>query len=279
MPSMTPLRRHLHDIIFEAETLAGKAFDILLILCIACSVTVVMLDSAIPADAPVAPLLRWAEFLFTGLFTIEYALRLWCSPRPAAYARSFFGLVDLLSILPTWLVLAFPAVQFFALLRVLRVLRIFRVLKLVQYVHEGTHIMRALRASRKRITVFFFWVVTLVILFGALMYVVEGGKNGFTSIPRAIYWAVVTLTTVGYGDIAPRTPMGQALAAVVMVLGYSIIAVPTGIVTMEMSRVDGNERTALSNRACPGCKSRRHDEDAAFCKLCGTPLAGNNFSA
>lgn len=268
MTSIDLLRRHTHDVIFEAETPAGKAFDIALIACIIVSVAVVMCDSATPPDSPYMPLLRWAEFFFTGAFTLEYALRLWCVPKPFRYARSFYGLVDLLSILPTWLILAFPAVQFFALLRVLRILRVFRVLKLVQYVHEGTQIMRALRASKKRITVFFFWVTTLVILFGALMYVIEGSENGFTSIPRAIYWAVVTLTTVGYGDISPKTPMGQGLAAIVMVLGYSIIAVPTGIVTMEMSRT----AAAISTEVCPACNREGHDADAVYCKYCGNKL-------
>ncbi|UZP67184.1 ion transporter [Desulfovibrio mangrovi] len=270
MPA-SPLRLRAYEIIFEAETPAGRTFDIALIACIICSVAVVMLDSATPAASPYAPVLRWAEFLFTGLFTVEYLLRLWCVNHPVRYARSFYGLVDLLSILPTWLILAFPAVQFFAVLRVLRVLRVFRVLKLVQYVHEGTLILRALRASRKRITVFFFWVVTLVILFGALMYVIEGEENGFTSIPRAVYWAVVTLTTVGYGDISPKTMLGQGLASVVMILGYSIIAVPTGIITIEMARPQTAQQT-VSTEVCPSCNREGHDADAVYCKYCGEKL-------
>lgn len=267
MRTYSPLRQHLHDIIFEAETPAGKAFDIALIASIVCSVAVVMADSATPPDDPLHPILRWAEVGFTALFTLEYVLRLWCAPSAIRYARSFFGLVDLVSVIPTWLTLTFPHLQFFALLRVLRVLRIFRVLKLVQYVHESTHLMRALRASKRRITVFFFWVVTLVIIFGAIMYVVEGTENGFTSIPRSVYWAVVTLTTVGYGDISPGTPLGQLIASLVMILGYSIIAVPTGIITMEM-----NKAATVSTNVCPGCQREGHDGDATFCKFCGTRL-------
>jgi voltage-gated potassium channel len=271
MPASS-LRLKTYEIIFEAETPAGRAFDIALIASIICSVAVVMLDSATHPTSPYAPVLRWAEFLFTGLFTAEYALRLWCVKHPIRYARSFFGLVDLLSVLPTWLVLAFPAVQFFAVLRMLRVLRVFRVLKLVQYVHEGTLIMKALRASSKRITVFFFWVVTLVILFGALMYVIEGQENGFTSIPRSVYWAVVTLTTVGYGDISPKTPLGQCLASIVMILGYSIIAVPTGIITMEMARTSPVPHKDISTEVCPSCNREGHDTDAVHCKFCGEKL-------
>lgn len=261
-------RYRLHEIIFEADTPAGRAFDVALIISILLSVGVVMLDSIIPFRAAHGVLLDRLELTFTLLFTVEYVLRLFCVGRPSSYATSFYGVVDLLSILPTWLVLFFPATKYLAILRVLRVLRIFRVLKLAQYVHEAHALVLALRASKRKITVFFFFVLTLVVLFGALLYVVEGEENGFTSIPRSIYWAIVTLTTVGYGDISPRTGFGQALASLVMVLGYSIIAVPTGIVTAEMTK----QHEKISTQACPRCGSEGHDDDAVYCKYCGEEL-------
>jgi voltage-gated potassium channel len=263
------LQAALHEIIFEADTPAGKLFDILLILSIILSVIAVMLDSMSVIKAEYGNLLYTIEWIFTILFTVEYFLRLYSVGRPIRYAASFFGIVDLLAILPTYFSLLIPGSQYLLVIRLLRVLRIFRVLKLVQYLSEAKLLMQALRASRRKITVFLFTVLTLVIIFGSLMYVIEGEENGFTSIPRGIYWAVVTLTTVGYGDISPNTGAGQALASVIMILGYSIIAVPTGIVTVEMSKVAGMK---ISTQACPECSAEGHDSDAEYCKYCGAKL-------
>jgi voltage-gated potassium channel len=203
------------------------------------------------------------------MFTVEYLLRLACVGRPLKYAFSFYGIVDLLAIVPTYLSLLLPGSQYLLVIRILRILRIFRILKLVAYLSEARLLMRALRASSRKITVFLFTVLTLVVIFGSLMYVIEGEANGFTSIPRSIYWAIVTLTTVGYGDISPQTGMGQTLASMVMILGYSIIAVPTGIVTVEMSQAF---RQKVSTQACPECSAEGHDADARYCKYCGAAL-------
>jgi voltage-gated potassium channel len=264
-----PLRRSLHEIIFEADTTAGKVFDAALIVCIVLSVLAVMLDSVGAVRDAYGAQLAWAERLFTVLFSIEYILRLISVRRPLGYALSFFGVVDLLAILPTYLSLLLPGAQYLLVIRVLRILRIFRVFKLVQYVSEARLLGQALRAAGRKITVFLFTVITLVIVFGSLLYVIEGEENGFTSIPRSIYWAVVTLTTVGYGDIAPQTDFGQAVSAVIMILGYSIIAVPTGIVTVAMSRT---MPSAVSTQACPDCSAEGHDIDARYCKFCGAKL-------
>lgn len=228
-----------------------------------------MLDSVSVIRAAYVEELHQVEWFFTIIFTIEYILRLICVGRPLRYARSFFGLVDILAILPTYLSLFIPGAQFMLVIRTLRVLRVFRVLKLAEYLGEAHVLMRALRASRLKITIFLFTVVTLVVILGSLMYLIEGGENGFTSIPRGVYWAVVTLTTVGYGDIAPKTPIGQALATIVMIVGYAIIAVPTGIVTAELAyaRVD-----KVSTQSCPECSAEGHDDDALYCDQCGAKL-------
>ncbi len=261
-------RATLHEVIFEADTPAGKAFDVALIVVILCSVATVMLESVAEIAAGWGPWLVYAEWFFTGLFTVEYVLRLLSVRRPLAYARSFFGVVDLLAVLPTYLALLVPGSQYFLVVRILRLLRVFRVLKLVQYLDAAGVLSRALRASRPKITVFLVAVATLVVTVGALLYVVEGADSGFTSIPRSVYWAIVTLTTVGYGDIAPQTPLGQFLASIVMITGYGIIAVPTGIVTVELSR---SERP-VSTQACPVCSAEGHDVDAVHCKYCGAAL-------
>jgi voltage-gated potassium channel len=263
------LRNWLHEIIFEADTAGGKLFDVLLILSIIASVILVMLDSVAEINAAHGPLLYAGEWFFTLLFTLEYFLRLFSIGRPLSYATSFFGLVDLLAILPTYLSILFPGTQFLLVIRILRVLRIFRVLKLVPYVGEGRMLMQALRASRRKITVFLFTVLTLVIIFGSLMYLIEEASDGFTSIPRCIYWAVVTLTTVGYGDISPQTNLGQLVAAFIMIIGYGIIAVPTGIVTVELSHAFSKR---LTTQACPQCSAEGHDSDARNCKYCGALL-------
>jgi voltage-gated potassium channel len=256
LESPNTLRARLHEIIFEADTPAGKLFDVLLIGSIIVSVSMVMLDSVNSIQARWGRLLYLGEWLFTILFTIEYLLRLYCVRRPMAYATSFFGTVDLLAVLPTYL-------------RILRVLRIFRVLKLVQYLGEARLLSHALRASRRKITVFLFAVLTLVVIFGSLMYLIEDPESGFTSIPQSIYWTIVTLTTVGYGDISPQTGLGQTIAAMIMIIGYGIIAVPTGIVTAELSQT---YKKSVSTQACLECGAEGHDSDAKFCKFCGSRL-------
>lgn len=265
-----PSRSRLHEVIFEADTRAGRIFDLALIFSIFASVFAVMLDSVSAVRLRHRNFLIGAEWFFTVLFTIEYALRLYCVKRPFRYARSFFGIVDLMAILPTYVSLFLPGSQYLLVIRILRVLRIFRVLKLVQFIHEANVMARALRASSRKIIVFFAFILTLVVIFGSIMYLVEGEKNGFTSIPRSIYWAIVTMTTVGYGDISPKTALGQAIASVVMILGFSIIAVPTGIVASEMTRATAVQQ--ISTQACPDCSAEGHDYGAKFCKNCGAEL-------
>jgi len=262
-------RMVLHEVIFEADTAAGKGFDILLIISILVSVAAVMLDSIGEIQVNYGRLLYGIEWFFTILFTVEYLLRLLSVGRPLKYAVSFYGVVDLLAIIPTYISLMLPGSQYFLVIRILRILRIFRILKLVPYLGEAQLLVRALRASGRKIVVFLYTVLTLVVIFGALMYIVEGGENGFTSIPRSIYWAIVTMTTVGYGDIAPQTGLGQALASMVMILGYGIIAVPTGIVTVEMTHAFKGK---VSTQACPACSAEGHDADAGYCKFCGAAL-------
>jgi len=263
------LRAHLHEIIFEADTPTGRWFDIALIWFILVSVVAVMLDSVAGIRARHGTLLTVIEWFFTITFTIEYLLRLSCIGRPLKYATSFFGIVDLLAIVPTYLSILLPGSQFLVVIRILRVLRVFRVLKLVQFLNEMNVMMRALRASSRKIAIFMFTVSALMVVFGSVMYLIEGAENGFDNIPRSIYWAVVTMTTVGYGDISPQTPFGQAVAALVMMLGYAIIAVPTGIVASEMSRA---ERRTVSTQACQECSAEGHAADAVHCKKCGAKL-------
>lgn len=272
MPERKPeadhrLRHYLHEIIFEADTPTGKLFDVVLILSIVISVIVVMLDSVADLNIKYGQLFLFLEWFFTILFTIEYVLRLSCIGSPTKYARSFYGIVDLLSILPSYISLLLPAGKFFLVIRILRLLRVFRVLKLVQYVGESNYLQRALWASRRKIAVFLLSVFLLMIIFGSVMYIVEGAENGFTSIPRSIYWAIVTMTTVGYGDISPQTSLGQAIASLVMILGYGIIAIPTGIVTAELTF-----RQNISTQVCPECSAEGHDMNAKHCKFCGADL-------
>lgn len=265
-------KKKLSRIIFEADTPPGKRFDEVLIACILLSVIVVMCDSVDTISASYGRLLYSLEWLFTILFTIEYILRISCAHKKTHYVRSFFGIVDLLAILPTYLSVIIPGSQYFLVIRLLRVLRIFRVLKLVQFIGESRLLVQSLRASARKIIVFLFVVMTLAVIFGSLIYLIEGEENGFTSIPRSIYWTIVTLTTVGYGDISPKTNLGQIFASMIMILGYSIIAVPTGIVTVEMSQAFGRKR---SRKFCPECTEQRHDPDAAYCKYCGTKLSND----
>ncbi len=247
----------------------GKAFDVLLILVILLSVIAVMLDSVSTIRKVYGDFLYSVEWFFTLLFTVEYILRLLCVGRPIRYATSFFGIVDLAAVVPTYLSLLIPGTQYLLVIRVLRVLRTFRVLKLVHYLGEANLIKEALLASSRKIFVFLFTILTLVVIFGSVLYLIEGEENGFTSIPRSIYWAIVTLTTVGYGDISPKTAIGQVLAAMIMILGYSVIAVPTGIVTVELSLAFTKK---ISTQACPECSKEGHDTDALYCKFCGAKL-------
>lgn len=256
-------------VIFEAHTPAGKAFDVGLILSIVVSVLAVMLDSVPAVHARFGTWLYGVEWFFTILFTIEYLLRLWCIQHPALYARSFYGIIDLLGILPTYVSLIVADSQYLLVIRVLRVLRVFRVLRMIRYVSEADLLLQALRASRRKITVFLSTVVALVIVFGSLMYLIEGPENGFTSIPKSIYWAVITLTTVGYGDMVPLTSVGQAVASVVTIMGYGIIAIPTGIVTLELSEAT---RRAANTRTCPECSVEGHIREATYCWRCGAHL-------
>lgn len=263
------LRARLHEIIFEADTPEGRLFDLLLLIAIVSSVVVVLLESVASVRARVGPTLRAAEWGFTVLFTIEYILRLVAVGRPRRYVRSVYGIIDLLAILPSYVSLFLPGAQSLLVVRLLRLLRVFRVLKLAEYLHESRTLAQALRASGRKILVFLLTVVTIVVVVGTLMYVIEGEKNGFTNIPLSVYWAVVTLTTVGYGDLAPATTVGRALAAVLMLTGYGIIAVPTGIVTAELTRAASRP---ISTQACPACGSEGHEHDAVFCRRCGTKL-------
>jgi voltage-gated potassium channel len=270
-PQLAPWRERLRVIIFEADTPAGKAFDVGLLVSIVASVLAVMLDSVASIRAEYGRALDIAEWTFTIFFTIEYALRLACVPIPWHYARSFFGVVDLLAILPTYLSLLLPGAEHLLVIRGLRLLRVFRVFKLGRFLGEASTLRIALAQSRHKITVFLGTIAILVTILGTAMYLIEGGENGFTSIPAAIYWAIVTMTTVGYGDIAPQTTEGKALAAMVMILGYSIIAVPTGIVTAEIVETTAAARRT-STRCCAQCMAEGHDTDANFCKACGEQL-------
>jgi len=265
----SPTRERIHEIIFEADTPAGKAFDVVLLILIILSVVAVMLESTDSVAARSGRELRVFEWIVTILFTVEYLLRLYCVRRPARYARSFFGLVDLLAILPTYLSVIIPGAQSLIVIRALRLLRVFRVLKLAHFVGEASELVAALRASARKIIVFLGAVLTIVIIVGSMMYLIEGEANGFTSIPTSIYWAIVTMTTVGYGDIAPQTPLGKILASVIMIMGYGIIAVPTGIVSVELA---GVVRKGISTQACPDCGASGHAIDAVHCKFCGAKL-------
>jgi voltage-gated potassium channel len=261
-------RERWRRIIFEADTPAGRRFDVLLIVAILLSVLAVMLASVESFHVRWGRVLVGVEWFFTLLFTAEYAIRLWTVRSPLHYARSFFGVVDVIAILPTYLSLFLPGAEYLVVFRALRVLRVFRVLKLVEYLREARTITLALKKSSAKIQVFLLAVVILVVIFGSLMYLIEGPEHGFTSIPRSVYWAVVTLSTVGYGDVTPQTPLGQALAAILMITGYGIIAVPTGIVTAEMTRTYMH----TSQRSCPHCSAEGHAEDAVYCRRCGKPM-------
>ena len=267
--SQKSLRERWYEIIFEADTPAGKLFDVGLLVAIVLSVLVVMLESVESVRDGNRQLLIGAEWFFTLLFTIEYGVRIACVRRPLRYIFSFYGLVDLLAILPTYLMLVLPGAQRLAVIRALRLLRAFRIFKLTHMLSEATALRRAIWSSRAKIAVFLAFVITTVVIVGAAMQLIEGPEHGFTSIPQGMYWAVVTMTTVGYGDVAPQTPMGKALAACIMILGYSMIIVPTGIVTAELAYSSGGR---VSTQVCPECMAEGHDVDAICCKFCGAKL-------
>lgn len=270
-PALAPWQQRMHEVIFEADTPAGKAFDVILLVVIVLSVIVVMLESVQSINQEYGKLLLATEWAITILFTIEFLARLICIGNPLRYVFSFYGIVDLLAVLPTYLSIFVGGSQSLIVIRVLRLVRIFRVFKLSRYISEAHALVTALRETRARITVFLVFVLTLVIVIGSFMYLIEGTHpdSGFTSIPRSIYWAIVTMTTVGYGDIAPQTVLGQILAAAVMILGYAIIIVPIGVFSAEM--LAASHRGA-NTQACPNCSAEGHDLDADYCKFCGTRL-------
>ena len=272
-----PWRDTLRTVIFGVDTPAGKRFDVILLWCIILSVTAVMLESVEPLRAQYGTLFDIVEWTFTVIFTIEYILRLLCARRPVRYARSFYGIVDLLSVVPTYLELFIPGTQALIVLRALRLLRVFRVLKLVHFMQDADLLVSALHGSRRKITTFLGAVLVIALIIGTLMYLVEGNVEGthYTSIPKGMYWAIVTITTVGFGDIAPQTTGGQVLASVLMIMGYSIIAVPTGIVSVELAHATEQQR---QKRACPQCALESHDVDATYCKRCGRRLDGGGSS-
>ncbi|WP_207420323.1 ion transporter [Desertivirga brevis] len=263
--SLAEFRNRLYIVIFHSDTPGGRRFDIALLWLIVLSVGVVFMESIASVRKEYALLITAAEWCFTILFTIEFVARVFSSPNRYRYIFSFYGMIDLLSILPAYLALFIPNLQYLLVIRALRLLRVFRILKLTRFLKEGNVLAVALRASMYKIVVFLTTVITLVIVVGTMMYVIEGEKNGFTSIPISIYWAIVTITTVGYGDISPSTPLGQFLAALLMILGYGIIAVPTGIVSSEITRISNSGLLP-----CPNCNHMIFPANARFCGNCGT---------
>jgi len=265
-------RQRMYSTIFGTDTPAGRRFDIILIWLILASVTAVMLETVAEIRARFGSILIFIEWLFTGIFTLEYILRIWCHPKPKQYAKSFFGIVDLLSVLPTYLGLVLAGSHVLTVVRVFRIVRLFRILKLFRYISEAEVLLTALRNSRAKITVFFTVVAGIVVTMGALMHLVEGEANGFTSIPKSIYWAVTTLTTVGFGDVVPKTVLGQTIATFIMLLGYAILAVPTGIVSVEISQAS---KQSDARRICSNCGIKDHQSDALFCRKCALSLGEN----
>jgi voltage-gated potassium channel len=265
---MKTIRDQLYEIIFEADTRAGKVFDILLLCVILFSVVLVMLESVESVYAQNRGLLKALEWMITVIFTIEYGVRILVVKRPLRYAFSFFGIIDFLAVVPTYIGLFIAGSHSLVVIRMLRLLRVFRILKLTRYTQAARVIARAVWASREKIAVFVLFVVIISVIMGTVQYLVEGAASGFTSIPTSIYWAIVTLTTVGYGDISPATPLGQFIASAIMIMGYAIIAVPTGIVTAEMIKASAQKNTQV----CTQCMFDRHDDDAVFCKRCGTKI-------
>lgn len=270
----SPFQEKVYEVIFGYESRAGKVFDVVLIVAIFASVLAVMLDSVPAINALYHSQLYFLEWMFTLLFTVEYGLRLYSAKSRKGYAFSFFGIIDLISILPTYIAFLWPGGVFLIVIRILRVLRIFRILRLLRYMGEATLLARALLQARRKILVFLYVLLTLMTIVGSLMYLVEGPENGFTSIPRSIYWAIVTITTVGFGDIVPQTPLGQLIAAISMIMGYAIIAVPFGIVGAEIIGEQQRMQKLQQNdlRICNNCNHSGHDKDAKYCKHCGVEL-------
>ncbi|HXV27803.1 MAG TPA: ion transporter [bacterium] len=262
-------KKKLHTVIFEAETPGGKAFDVGLLIAIVTSVLVVVIETVNGVHTKYGDFLWRVEWGFTALFTVEYILRLLCVADPKRYARSFFGIVDLLAVLPTYLSLFVGGTQSFLVIRAVRLLRIFRVLKLARFSTETEILAQAIRASRRKIIVFVGAVITIVVIMGAAMYLIEGPARGFADIPSGMYWAIVTMTTVGYGDIVPHTVLGKIIASVIMIMGYGLIAVPTGIVSVELAHAT---KLSVSTETCPHCQKEGHDVDALFCRFCGGKL-------
>lgn len=265
---MKSTKKRLYEIIFEADTRAGKLFDVVLLFVILLSVLIVMLESVSTFTAGQLRILKILEWIITVIFTIEYILRIIIVEKPFRYIFSFFGIIDFLSVIPTYLGLILVGSQSLMVIRILRLLRIFRILKLTRYTQAGRFLLRAIWASRAKISVFVFFMMIIVVIMGTIMYLIEGESNGFTSIPLSIYWAIVTLTTVGYGDISPQTPLGQFMASIIMIIGYAIIAVPTGIITAEIIK----PTPAKNTQVCSKCLFDRHDDDAIFCKKCGNRI-------
>jgi voltage-gated potassium channel len=269
------LKHKIYVIIFESDTPMGKLFDVALIGFIVLSILVVIAESIRSWDPIIGPYLRMSEYVFTFFFTLEYVLRLYCSPRPRKYALSFFGIIDLLATLPLYIGWFFGTARYLLVIRTFRLIRVFRVFKLFNYLDEGNLLLHSLVYSSRKIIVFFLFVLILVTSIGTLMYMIEGQRpdTAFNNIPNSIYWAIVTMTTVGYGDITPETPLGRFLSAVVMLMGYTIIAVPTGIVSASMIR-EHKRRDAMK---CPHCGRDGHEENAAYCKYCGARLKGDSI--
>ncbi|SHK27571.1 voltage-gated potassium channel [Marinobacter antarcticus] len=269
-PGGLGIKTRLFQVIFESDTRLAKGFDIFLALLIFLSVGIILLDSVMEYHARFGEIFYVMEWGITVLFTIELALRLYCLEKPKLYLKSFYGVIDVLAVLPVWLELLFPGAQTLVVVRLLRTLRLFRVLEMMTVVGEGRLLMDALIRSRDQILLFLFAVLMVVTIFSSLLYLIEPAEAGFTSIPKSIYWGIVTLTTVGYGDISPVTPWGQFISVMIMLAGYSIIALPVGVFSAEMIRALRAER--YSDEACPGCGQHRHEIDAKYCKYCGTWL-------
>ncbi len=273
---LKPWQSRLHEIIYEADTPAGKLFDVVLITLIILSVINVMLESVQPIFSEYGRIIITLEWIFTILFTVEYFLRLICVKKPLSYALSFFGIIDLLAILPSYLELFINSenIHYLVIIRFMRVLRLFRILKLTPYLKEANILIIALQSSRRKILIFFSSVMVLVTIFGAIMFLLENKENpSFSSIPKGVYWAIVTITTVGFGDIAPKTPAGQFVCSIIMLLGYAIIAVPTGIVSVELNEAYKKQKDEkINTQSCPGCSKDGHDNNAKFCKFCGEKL-------
>lgn len=265
----------LHEVIYEADTKSGKIFDIVLLITIVASIILVMLESVESFDTKYHNFLNISEWIITILFTIEYIARIITVKKPLNYIFSFYGIIDLLSTVPKYISLLFGGIHALAALRALRLLRVFRILKLARYLGASNTLIKALKASRVKISVFLFTVIIISIILGTIMYLVEGEENGFTNIPKSVYWCIVTLTTVGYGDIAPITPLGQFIASIVMILGYGIIAVPTGIVSAEyatQNKADKETEIPLNSQSCSNCLATNHKDNAEFCYNCGESL-------